>query len=122
MNGLFSIDSLIMQFAHVFPFHFHGGMDITVQCNVDVGMTEDFTEAFDLETQLDTSGGKGVSQCMEICVRYVAVPKIFFESVLDRSRLQIFYGGSGEKIIILTALKHPQHINDLFRQRDVTDR
>ena len=40
-------------------------MNIAVHRDVDTGMAEDFAEALDIESKLDTAGGKSVTTCME---------------------------------------------------------
>ena len=41
-------------------------MDISVQCYADGSMTEDFTEGFDIKTQLNAPGCKSMPQDMII--------------------------------------------------------
>ena len=42
-------------------------MYISIQGDIDAGMTENFAECFDIESEFHTSGSKSMAQCMEIC-------------------------------------------------------
>ena len=68
------------------------------------GMTENFAECFDIESEFHTSGSKSMAQCMEICFWDFTSLKKLFEMILIRTGLYIFLCGTGQKISFLRKL------------------
>ena len=57
-------------------------MYISIQGDIDAGMTENFAECFDIESEFHTSGSKSMAQCMEICFWDFTSLKKLFEMIL----------------------------------------
>ena len=72
--------------------------------DIDAGMTENFAECFDIESEFHTSGSKSMAQCMEICFWDFTSLKKLFEMILIRTGLYIFLCGTGQKISFLRKL------------------
>ena len=85
-------------------FQIKGWMYISIQGNIDAGMTENFAECFDIESEFHTSGSKSMAQCMEICFWDFTSLKKLFEMILIRTGLYIFLCGTGQKISFLRKL------------------
>ena len=65
-------------------------MDIAILSDVDIGMPQDFAETFYVESDLNTSGSKGVPECMEMGILDTASFHDCFEAVLHSARFDIF--------------------------------
>ena len=79
-------------------------MYISIKGDIDAGMTENFAECFDIESEFHTSGSKSMAQCMEICFWDFTSLKKLFEMILIRTGLYIFLCGTGQKISFLRKL------------------
>lgn len=64
-------------------------MDISVERDVNIRMTEDFTERFNVKAYLNTPCGKSVTRSVEIRISDPAISNILLETVLHCSRLNI---------------------------------
>lgn len=67
-------------------------MDISVQCYADGSMTEDFTEGFDIKTQLNAPGCKSMPQDMIIDRCNPCIFSVFGES--NSEEYEVPYSGS----------------------------
>ena len=66
-------------------------MDVTIERDTDVGVAEDFAEAFNVKSQLYTARGKCMSQCMEVYIFQIAGCENCFEVILEAAWLDIFF-------------------------------
>ena len=64
-------------------------MDVPVERDVDVRMTKDFTECFNVKAYLNTPCRKSMTCSVEICISNSAIPNVLLKAVLHCSRLNI---------------------------------
>ena len=65
-------DIRFKHFIHQHPLLLHGGMDIQVQCDLYIGMSQNFAQAFYVATPSDTQAGKIMPEHMKLKVRNAA--------------------------------------------------
>ena len=58
-------------------------MDIQIHGDLDIAVSQDFTETFDIESHIDASGGKGMSEHMKMKILALAL----FKQTSTKSRL-----------------------------------
>ena len=71
-------------------------MNVTVQGDIDVCMTENFTQAFNIKANLNTAGGECMTHRMIICILDSTRMDIFLKSVLQCPRLDKCVWASGQ--------------------------
>ena len=100
------------KFAHIATFQIKGRMDISVERNVDIRMTKDFTERFNIKAYLNASCGKSVARSMVIRISNPAISNILLKTVLHCSRFNILAFVTGQDKGLGGAFKTPCQIND----------
>ena len=61
-------DACFKYLIHQQPLLLHGGMDIQIQCDLDVGMSQNFAQAFHVASPSDTQAGKIMPEHMKLKV------------------------------------------------------
>jgi len=70
------------KFTHIATFQIKGRMDVSVERDVNIRMTKDFTERFDVKAYLNAPCRKSMARSVEICIINSAIPNVLFEVIL----------------------------------------
>ena len=86
-NGTYCVfkSKVFPQFIHHVHLMLHHGMDITVQRNGRILVSQDLRKRLDVHAAFDRSGGKRMSQRMEAMLRNTDFTKKQFKTALIRS-------------------------------------
>ena len=93
-------------------------MNIAVHRDHGAGMSQDLTERFYVKSYLDTSGSKGMPECMEMSICYFTLPVIFIQLSLQQSRLNKRMISGQYKNTFVRTLKFFTESENAIRQRN----
>lgn len=100
-KGVFSENNLpgLIEQLDLPPLVVHGWVYIVIQRHLHAGMSENFTQRFDIHPSRDTARGKGMAQGVEIDRLDFVDGKILFKMVLIGARFQKFRASCQKKIV-----------------------
>lgn len=92
-------------------------MDVHLQRDLYIGMTQNFGQRFDVHTAVDAACRKRMTQNMEISVGDTQLFQKFLKTILHCPRLHMLVT-AGKQVVIFTCPEGTQHGKHFRRQRN----
>ena len=108
--------------VHILPFLLQGRMNITVQRNIDVCMSQNLAQALYIKPQLHAACGKRMPEAVEIRRRNPTCGNSGFKMVLQGSRFHIAVFRSGQEKTAIRLTVSADQPGQFLRKRDLPDR